>query len=82
MRRVVATSSGVSTTLDATSMAPTITFLPRTSSIRSIGTCELWHSSEMISMLDVCSFGNDSSYWRHSEPSVCFQSVLALMPYP
>ena len=66
--------------LVATSMAPTITFLPRISSMRSIGTREFWHSSETISMLDFCSLGKASSYWRHSEPSVFFQSVLALMP--
>ena len=62
LRKVLATSSGVSIVLLATSIAPTITFLPRISSIRSIGTCELWHSSEMMSMLDCCSLGNDSSY--------------------
>ncbi|SAE76472.1 Uncharacterised protein [Enterobacter cloacae] len=66
----------------ATSIAPTITFLPRISSSRSIGTRELWHSSEIISIFEVCNLGNASSYWRHSEPSVFFQSVLALMPYP
>ncbi|MNO78819.1 hypothetical protein D3C76_699730 [compost metagenome] len=64
----------------ATSIAPTITLLPRISSSRSMGTWELWHSSEMISMLDFCSLGKASSYCRHSDPKVFFQSVLALMP--
>ena len=37
-RKVSATSSGVSISLVATSIAPTMTFLPRTSSNSSIGT--------------------------------------------
>ncbi|MNL78658.1 hypothetical protein D3C87_2051020 [compost metagenome] len=61
LRRVSATSSGVSTVSFATSMAPSMTFLPRTSSMRSIGTWECWHSSEMMSMLDCCRSGNDCS---------------------
>ena len=32
------------------------------------------------SMLLRASAGNTASYWRHSSPSVLFQSVLALMP--
>src|SRR5690606_9338985 len=40
-RMVLATSSGVSTTSVATSIAPTIIFFPLKSSIRSIGTFEL-----------------------------------------
>lgn len=52
LRRVVTTSSVVSTALVATSIAATITFLPRIYSIRSIGTREFWHSSEMMSLAD------------------------------
>ena len=47
---VSATSSGVSTTFDATSMQPTSTSLPLSSPISSIGTCELRHSSETWSI--------------------------------
>ncbi len=71
-RRVSATSSGVSMRSLATSRAPSITFLPRISSTSSIGTFDRWLSSEMVSMLERCSRGKDSSYWRHSEPSVAF----------
>jgi hypothetical protein len=79
-RSVSATSSGVSTVSSATSIAPSMTFLPRTSSMSSIGTCECWHSSETMSMLERCSSGNDSSYCRHCDPRLAFQSVFALMP--
>src|SRR5690606_10730676 len=75
LRRVSATCSGVSMSWLATSMAPTITFLPRTSSSSSMGTREFWHSREMVSILDACSLGKISSYCRHSEPRVFFQSV-------
>ena len=77
---VSATSSGVSTTSLATSITPTITSLPSSSFIRSGGTWEWMHSRLTWSMLLFASAGNTASYWRHSSPSVCFQSVLALMP--
>ena len=31
-------------------------------------------------MVEAASSGNVCSYWRHSPPSVFFQSLLALMP--
>ena len=77
---VSATCSGVSTTSEATSMTPTITSLPSSRRIRSGGTCEWKHSSETWSMRLLASAGNTCSYWRHSPPSVPFQSTLALMP--
>ena len=79
-RIVRATSSGVSTRLVATSIAPTMTSLPVRSAIRSIGTCELAHSSETWSIVDRASNGKVCSYWRHSAPSVFFQLLLASMP--
>ena len=79
-RSVSATSSGVSTASFATSIAPSMTFLPRMSSMRSIGTCECWHSSDTMSIDERCSNGNDSSYCRHCDPRVAFQSLFAVMP--
>ena len=61
-------------------MTPTITSLPSSRRISSGGTCEWMHSSETWSMRLFASAGNTCSYWRHSSPSVCFQSMLALMP--
>jgi hypothetical protein len=48
----------------------------------SIGTCEFAHSSDTCPIADCASSGNVCSYWRHSLPSVFFQSMFALMPYP
>ncbi|MNR66879.1 hypothetical protein D3C85_1906010 [compost metagenome] len=53
LRRVLATSSGVSMVSLATSIAPSMTFLPRRSSMSSMGTWEFWDSSEMMSMLEL-----------------------------
>jgi hypothetical protein len=77
---VSAISSGVSIVSEATSMTPTITSLPASSRISSGGTCECRHSSETWSILLFASAGKTCSYWRHSSPSVAFQSTLALMP--
>ena len=79
-RRVSATSSGVSTRGSATSIAPSITFLPRSSSTSSIGTCEPRLSRETVSITESRSSGKVSSYWRHCVPRLAFQSLLALMP--
>ena len=77
---VAATSAGVSTRSEATSMTPTMTSLPFRSAISSMGTLEWMHSSETCLMLLLASTGKISAYCRHSVPSVSFQSVLALMP--
>src|ERR1700722_2716251 len=77
---VLTTSSAVSTVSLATSITPACTTLPLSSASNSSGTFELRHSIatcwiELLSMA-----GKISSYCRHWLPSVCFQSVLALMP--
>jgi hypothetical protein len=77
---VSATSSGVSMVSLATSITPTITSLPFSSAIRSAGTCEWMHSRLTWSMRLAASAGKTFSYWRHSWPSVFFQSTLAWMP--
>ena len=70
----------VSTVSLATSITPAWTTLPGSSASRSSGTFELRHSIATcwIGLLAIA--GKISSYCRHSLPSVCFQSVLALMP--
>ena len=77
---VAATSCGVSTLSEATSITPTSTSFPFSRESNSIGTLEWMHSSEIWSTLLFASAGKISSYWRHSPPSVFFQSRLALMP--
>ena len=62
----------------ATSMTPTITSLPFSKAIRSGGTWEWKHSRLTCWMLLAASAGKTFSYWRHSWPSVFFQSTLAL----
>ncbi len=79
-RMTRATSSGVSTRVVATSMHPTSTSLPASNASNSIGTRELAHSSETWSMEDFASSGKVCSYWRHSLPSVFFQTMLASIP--
>jgi hypothetical protein len=61
-------------------MTPTITSLPSSRRISSGGTCEWKHSSDTWSIALFASAGKTCSYWRHSSPSVAFQSTLALMP--
>src|SRR5216683_859891 len=62
--RVSATSSGVSTLSDATSMAPTSTVLVFKSFISSGGTWLCRHSSETCWILLRSSAGKVCSYWR------------------
>src|SRR6185503_2655316 len=80
VRIVAATSCGVSTLSEATSITPTSTSLPLSSFISSGGTCEWMHSSETCWILLFASAGKISSYWRQDSPSVFFQSRLAWMP--
>ena len=61
-------------------MTPISTSLPFSSPSRSIGTRELRHSTETCWIELASIAGKICSYCRHSAPSVCFQSVLALMP--
>ena len=77
---VSATSSGVSTWSEATSITPTMTSLFSSKAIKSIGTCEWAHSKLTCWMLLLDSAGNTFSYWRHSWPKVFFQLTLASMP--
>src|SRR6266480_444997 len=74
------TSSAVSTVSLATSITPAWTILPGSSASRSSGTFELRHSIATCWIGLFAIAGKISSYCRHSLPSVCFQSVLALMP--
>ncbi len=64
----------------ATSITPTITSLPSSSAINCGGTCEWMHSRLTWSIELAASAGNTFSYWRHSWPSECFQSMLAWIP--
>ena len=57
-----------------------LTILPLSSASRSSGTFELRHSIATCWIELLAIAGKISSYCRHSLPSVCFQSVLALMP--
>ena len=61
-------------------MTPTRMSFPLRSFKSSIGTREWMHSSEICFTRLFASAGKISSYWRHSEPSVFFQSRLAWMP--
>ena len=79
-RITAATCSGVSIWSVATSTAPTSTSLSPSRPMSAIGTREPAHSSDTPPMRLRASTGKVRSYWRHSPPSVCFQSVLALMP--
>src|SRR6185312_12073262 len=74
------TSSAVSTVSLATSITPACTTLFGSRPSNSSGTCELRHSIATCWIVLLSIEGNVSSYCRHSPPSVCFQSVLALMP--
>ena len=74
------TSSADSMRSVATSMTPTSTSLPFNSFSSSIGTFEWMHSSETCLMRLFARAGKISAYWRHSPPSVLFQSMLAWMP--
>src|SRR5580698_2925804 len=75
-----ATSSAVSTVSLATSITPACTTLPVSKPNRSSGTRELRHSIATCWIGLAAIAGKIFSYCRHSLPSVCFQSVLALMP--
>jgi len=77
---VSATSSGVSISVDATSITPTSTSLPSSSRISSGGTCEWMHSSDTCLIELRASAGKTCSYCRHSSPRLFFQSMLAWMP--
>src|SRR5436305_1243370 len=77
---VPATSSAVSTASLATSITPACTILPLSRASNSSGTFELRHSIATCWIELESMAGKISSYCRHSLPSVCFQSVLALMP--
>ena len=79
-RITAATCSGVSTTSEATSITPTITSLPFSRPISSIGTWLLAHSRLTWVMLLAARAGNTCSYWRQLSPSVSFHFRLASMP--
>ena len=80
-RMVAATSSGVSALSLATSMQPTSTSLPFKRPMNSIGTFELATSRLTWSIRLFARAGKMRSYWRHSSPSVFFQSMFAWMPF-
>ena len=64
---------------DALSARPVAT-VPCNNDLRCIGTLALRHSSDTWPIRLAASAGKVRSYWRHSVPSVPFQSMFAWMP--